>query len=152
MELCQPSLAIAQVALSETSVKLSLAKSQPWGEFAYAQFTGQIIVQCVTRKENLTHLLLVLLCASRDCCVFALSLPCVTVCGDNICELEESCLNCPADCGVCPMSMSIKVAIGLPVTLFFSGFILTIMVRRRPAFGSLTPLKSLFCFHQRHFV
>ncbi|TRY96945.1 hypothetical protein DNTS_014289, partial [Danionella cerebrum] len=40
------------------------------------------------------------------------------VCGDEICELEESCLTCPADCGVCPMPTSIKVAIGLPVALF----------------------------------
>ncbi|KTG40524.1 hypothetical protein cypCar_00018266 [Cyprinus carpio] len=49
------------------------------------------------------------------------------VCGDGICELEESCLTCPADCGVCPMPTSIKVAIGLPVALFCSGFILTLV-------------------------
>uniref|UniRef100_A0A3Q1JJI2 Guanylate cyclase n=1 Tax=Anabas testudineus TaxID=64144 RepID=A0A3Q1JJI2_ANATE len=49
------------------------------------------------------------------------------VCGDDVCELEENCLNCPADCGVCPMSISIKVAIGLLVTLFSSGFILTLV-------------------------
>ncbi|XP_063058165.1 atrial natriuretic peptide receptor 2-like [Engraulis encrasicolus] len=49
------------------------------------------------------------------------------VCGDDVCELEETCLNCPADCGVCPMSMGIKVAIGLPVALFCTGFILTIV-------------------------
>lgn len=52
----------------------------------------------------------------------------VSVCGDEVCELEENCLNCPADCGVCPMSITIKVAIGLPVALFCSGFILTIVV------------------------
>ncbi|XP_031720074.1 atrial natriuretic peptide receptor 2 [Anarrhichthys ocellatus] len=49
------------------------------------------------------------------------------VCGDETCELEENCLNCPADCGICPMSITIKVAIGLPVALFSSGFILTIV-------------------------
>uniref|UniRef100_A0A673A593 Guanylate cyclase n=1 Tax=Sphaeramia orbicularis TaxID=375764 RepID=A0A673A593_9TELE len=49
------------------------------------------------------------------------------VCGDDVCELEENCLNCPADCGICPMSITIKVAIGLPVALFCSGFILTIV-------------------------
>ncbi len=53
----------------------------------------------------------------------------MSVCGDDICELEESCLTCPADCGVCPMPTSIKVAIGLPVALFCSGFILTLVVR-----------------------
>uniref|UniRef100_A0A671N552 Guanylate cyclase n=1 Tax=Sinocyclocheilus anshuiensis TaxID=1608454 RepID=A0A671N552_9TELE len=49
------------------------------------------------------------------------------VCGDDTCELEESCLTCPADCGACPMPTSIKVAIGLPVALFCSGFILTLL-------------------------
>ncbi|XP_059425932.1 atrial natriuretic peptide receptor 2-like [Carassius carassius] len=49
------------------------------------------------------------------------------VCGNGICELEESCLTCPADCGVCPMSTSIKVAIGLSVALFCSGFFLTLV-------------------------
>ncbi|KAE8294114.1 Atrial natriuretic peptide receptor 2 [Larimichthys crocea] len=49
------------------------------------------------------------------------------VCGDEVCELEENCLNCPADCGICPMSLAIKVAIGLPVALFSSGFILTMV-------------------------
>ncbi|XP_056132869.1 atrial natriuretic peptide receptor 2-like [Lampris incognitus] len=49
------------------------------------------------------------------------------VCGDDVCELEENCLNCPADCGICPMSITIRVAIGLPVTLLCSGFILTLV-------------------------
>uniref|UniRef100_A0A3B4AH73 Uncharacterized protein n=1 Tax=Periophthalmus magnuspinnatus TaxID=409849 RepID=A0A3B4AH73_9GOBI len=44
-------------------------------------------------------------------------------CGDDLCEQEENCLNCPADCGICPMSIAIKLAIGLPVALFCSGFI-----------------------------
>ena len=54
---------------------------------------------------------------------------CVAVCGDDVCELEETCLNCPADCGVCPMSLTIKMAIGLPLALFCCGFILTVVVR-----------------------
>ncbi|KAJ0032503.1 hypothetical protein NQD34_002584, partial [Periophthalmus magnuspinnatus] len=49
------------------------------------------------------------------------------VCGDDLCEQEENCLNCPADCGICPMSIAIKLAIGLPVALFCSGFILTLV-------------------------
>ncbi|XP_059923328.1 atrial natriuretic peptide receptor 2-like isoform X2 [Gadus macrocephalus] len=49
------------------------------------------------------------------------------VCGDDVCELEETCLNCPADCGVCPMSLTIKMAIGLPLALFCCGFILTVV-------------------------
>ncbi|KAK2868870.1 hypothetical protein Q7C36_000741 [Tachysurus vachellii] len=49
------------------------------------------------------------------------------VCGDDVCELEESCLTCPADCGVCPMATSIRVAIGLPVALICTGFVLTVV-------------------------
>uniref|UniRef100_A0A3Q3L9D9 Guanylate cyclase n=1 Tax=Mastacembelus armatus TaxID=205130 RepID=A0A3Q3L9D9_9TELE len=49
------------------------------------------------------------------------------MCGDDVCELEETCLNCPADCGVCPMSITTKVAIGFPVALFSIGFILTLV-------------------------
>ncbi|KAK3533348.1 hypothetical protein QTP70_017171 [Hemibagrus guttatus] len=49
------------------------------------------------------------------------------VCGDDICELEENCLTCPADCGVCPMATSIKLAIGLPVALICTGFVLTVV-------------------------
>ncbi|MGH0139050.1 UNVERIFIED_CONTAM: hypothetical protein FKN15_070977 [Acipenser sinensis] len=49
------------------------------------------------------------------------------VCGDDICEPEEGCLICPADCGTCPMPLTIKIAIALPVALFCGGFILTIV-------------------------
>lgn len=56
---------------------------------------------------------------------------CWSVCGDDVCELEESCLTCPADCGVCPMATSIKVAIGLPVALICTGFVLTVVVRKK---------------------
>ncbi|XP_071235120.1 atrial natriuretic peptide receptor 2 [Salvelinus alpinus] len=50
----------------------------------------------------------------------------VIVCGDGVCdEVEEVCSTCPADCGECPMTAAIKVAIGLPVTIVFISFIIT---------------------------
>ncbi|XP_073331589.1 atrial natriuretic peptide receptor 1-like [Pagrus major] len=39
------------------------------------------------------------------------------VCGDGVCEEEEVCSTCPADCGECPMSAVTKIAIGLPLSL-----------------------------------
>ncbi|XP_036967064.1 atrial natriuretic peptide receptor 1-like isoform X2 [Acanthopagrus latus] len=39
------------------------------------------------------------------------------VCGDGVCEEEELCSTCPADCGECPMTASTKIAIGLPLSL-----------------------------------
>ncbi|XP_067892700.1 atrial natriuretic peptide receptor 2-like isoform X1 [Heterodontus francisci] len=49
------------------------------------------------------------------------------VCDDGVCDGDERCDTCPADCGACPMSIGIKVSIGLPIALFCSGFILTLV-------------------------
>ncbi|KAL7988638.1 hypothetical protein Chor_007557, partial [Crotalus horridus] len=49
------------------------------------------------------------------------------VCGDDICEDEESCSICPADCGECPLTTEIKIAIALPICLVCTGSILTIL-------------------------
>ncbi|XP_053549133.1 atrial natriuretic peptide receptor 2-like [Bombina bombina] len=49
------------------------------------------------------------------------------VCGDDVCTPDESCALCPADCGPCPMSTSIKIAILLPLSLFCAGFIFAIV-------------------------
>ncbi|NXI35783.1 ANPRB protein, partial [Galbula dea] len=48
------------------------------------------------------------------------------VCGDGVCEEEEGCSICPADCGECPLSADAKIAIALPICLVCTGFILTI--------------------------
>ncbi|KAK1174966.1 atrial natriuretic peptide receptor 1-like [Acipenser oxyrinchus oxyrinchus] len=49
------------------------------------------------------------------------------VCGDGVCDAEEMCSTCPADCGECPMTAAIKVAICLPISFVFTGFILTVV-------------------------
>ncbi|NXN20693.1 ANPRB protein, partial [Nycticryphes semicollaris] len=49
------------------------------------------------------------------------------VCGDGLCEEEEGCSICPADCGECPLSADAKIAIALPICLVCTGFILTVM-------------------------
>ncbi|XP_053326331.1 atrial natriuretic peptide receptor 2-like [Spea bombifrons] len=49
------------------------------------------------------------------------------VCGDGVCTTSESCALCPADCGPCPMAMSVKVSIGLPLALICCGFISVIV-------------------------
>ncbi|KAK3547651.1 hypothetical protein QTP86_026315 [Hemibagrus guttatus] len=50
-----------------------------------------------------------------------------TMCGDDVCDVEESCSTCPADCGDCPLSASVRAAIGLIVTLIIISFIVTAM-------------------------
>uniref|UniRef100_A0A8C4SL10 Guanylate cyclase n=1 Tax=Erpetoichthys calabaricus TaxID=27687 RepID=A0A8C4SL10_ERPCA len=49
------------------------------------------------------------------------------VCGDDICDEEEMCSTCPADCGECPMTPAIKAAISFPLVFVFAGFILTVV-------------------------
>ncbi|MBN3306142.1 ANPRB protein, partial [Amia calva] len=49
------------------------------------------------------------------------------VCGDDVCDKDETCSTCPADCGECPMTAAIKVAICLPITCVFVGFILVVV-------------------------
>ncbi|XP_047663440.1 atrial natriuretic peptide receptor 2 isoform X2 [Tachysurus fulvidraco] len=53
-------------------------------------------------------------------------LPTIT-CGDDVCDVEESCSTCPADCGDCPLSASVRAAIGLTVTLIIISFVVTAM-------------------------
>ncbi|XP_060092517.1 atrial natriuretic peptide receptor 2-like [Heteronotia binoei] len=49
------------------------------------------------------------------------------VCGDDVCEDNEGCSTCPADCGECPLTTDARIAIALPICLVCSGFILTIV-------------------------
>ncbi|NXV35058.1 ANPRB protein, partial [Rissa tridactyla] len=49
------------------------------------------------------------------------------VCGDGLCEEEEGCSICPADCGECPLSADARIAIALPICIVCTGFILTVM-------------------------
>ncbi|XP_043371408.1 atrial natriuretic peptide receptor 2-like [Dermochelys coriacea] len=49
------------------------------------------------------------------------------VCGDGVCEDDEGCSTCPADCRECPLTADARIAIALPVCLVCAGFILTIV-------------------------
>uniref|UniRef100_A0A8D0G9H7 Guanylate cyclase n=1 Tax=Sphenodon punctatus TaxID=8508 RepID=A0A8D0G9H7_SPHPU len=49
------------------------------------------------------------------------------VCGDGVCEDDESCSTCPADCGECPLTTDAQIAIALPICLICAGFILTVV-------------------------
>uniref|UniRef100_A0A672MRP3 guanylate cyclase n=1 Tax=Sinocyclocheilus grahami TaxID=75366 RepID=A0A672MRP3_SINGR len=49
------------------------------------------------------------------------------MCGDGLCEEEESCSTCPADCGDCPLSSAARAAIALTVTTIIISFIISAM-------------------------
>ncbi|XP_063810516.1 atrial natriuretic peptide receptor 1-like [Pseudophryne corroboree] len=48
----------------------------------------------------------------------------VVVCGNGVCEEEEVCATCPADCGECTLPSDIRMAIAIPAAVIIAGFIL----------------------------
>uniref|UniRef100_A0A8C3AYQ9 Guanylate cyclase n=1 Tax=Cyclopterus lumpus TaxID=8103 RepID=A0A8C3AYQ9_CYCLU len=94
------------------------------GKMSQKYWTSKVVLVHLGVTSIIAHIKMGKMHAALESKVLVVS---AQVCGDDVCELEENCLNCPADCGICPMSITIKVAIGLPVALFSSGFILTIV-------------------------
>uniref|UniRef100_A0A8C8JM73 Guanylate cyclase n=1 Tax=Oncorhynchus tshawytscha TaxID=74940 RepID=A0A8C8JM73_ONCTS len=94
------------------------------GKMSKKFWTSKVVLIHVGVTSVIAHIKIGHMHAALESKVLVVS---AQVCGDDVCELEENCLTCPADCGACPMSITIKVAIGLPVTLFFGGFILTMV-------------------------
>uniref|UniRef100_A0A3B4CCH0 Guanylate cyclase n=1 Tax=Pygocentrus nattereri TaxID=42514 RepID=A0A3B4CCH0_PYGNA len=122
------------------------------GKMSQLLWTSKVVLVHLGLTSVIAHIKVGQMHAALESKVLVVS---AQVCGDDICELEESCLTCPADCGVCPMAMTIRMAIGLPVALFCSGFILTVVVRKlilhwkdfSGKFGCNT--KSRSCFGMR---
>ncbi|XP_034438313.1 atrial natriuretic peptide receptor 2-like isoform X2 [Hippoglossus hippoglossus] len=94
------------------------------GKMSQKYWTSKVVLIHVGVTSVIAHIKIGQMHAALESKVLVVS---AQVCGDDVCELEETCLNCPADCGICPMSIAIKIAIGLPVALFSSGFILTMV-------------------------
>ncbi|XP_053286495.1 atrial natriuretic peptide receptor 2 isoform X1 [Pleuronectes platessa] len=94
------------------------------GKMSQKYWTSKVVLIHVGVTSVIAHVKIGQMHAALESKVLVVS---AQVCGDDVCELEETCLNCPADCGICPMSIAIKIAIGLPVALFSSGFILTMV-------------------------
>ena len=46
--------------------------------------------------------------------------PFVGYCGDKVCQLTETCTNCPVDCGICPANISEEMP-GLPANITVEG-------------------------------
>ncbi|KAF7665908.1 hypothetical protein LDENG_00126990 [Lucifuga dentata] len=94
------------------------------GKMSQKYWTSKVVLIHVGVTSVIAHIKIGHMHAALESKVLVAS---AQVCGDDVCELEETCLNCPADCGICPMSIAIKVSIGLPVALFSTGFILTLV-------------------------
>ncbi|XP_051788405.1 atrial natriuretic peptide receptor 2-like [Erpetoichthys calabaricus] len=94
------------------------------GKMSQENWTAKVVLFHLGVTSIIAHIKIGLMHAALEAKVSVLS---PLVCGDDVCDPDEGCLTCPADCGTCPMSLGIKLAIGLPVAVFFTGFILTMV-------------------------
>ncbi|XP_078418016.1 atrial natriuretic peptide receptor 2-like [Cetorhinus maximus] len=94
------------------------------GKMSQQNWTSKVVLVHVGVTSLIAHVKVGRMHAALEAKTRVLS---AQVCDDGVCDGDERCDTCPADCGACPMSMGIKVSIGLPITLFCSGFILTLV-------------------------
>ncbi|KFP28985.1 Atrial natriuretic peptide receptor 2, partial [Colius striatus] len=77
------------------------------------------------------------------------------VCGDGFCEEEEGCSICPADCGECPLSANARLAIGFPICLICTGFILAVtwfQYQKKKMFWDESWIIDFTCIKQERIV
>ncbi|KAJ6669466.1 hypothetical protein lerEdw1_000014 [Lerista edwardsae] len=75
------------------------------------------------------------------------------VCGDDVCEDDEGCATCPADCGECPLTTDARIAIALPICLVCTGFILTVVwfqYQKQKMFWDESWIIDFSCIKQGH--
>ncbi|KAK2824834.1 hypothetical protein Q7C36_018761 [Tachysurus vachellii] len=94
------------------------------GKMTQTNWTAKVVLV----HEGLTSLIAHIRVGNMQVALEAKStvLPTIT-CGDDVCDVEESCSTCPADCGDCPLTASVRAAIGLTVTLIIISFVVTAM-------------------------
>uniref|UniRef100_UPI00398F07BF atrial natriuretic peptide receptor 2-like n=1 Tax=Pristiophorus japonicus TaxID=55135 RepID=UPI00398F07BF len=94
------------------------------GKMSQQNWTSKVVLVHVGVTSLIAHVKVGQMHAALEAKTTVLS---AQVCDDGVCDGDERCDTCPADCGACPMSMGIKVSIGLPIALFCTGFILTVV-------------------------
>uniref|UniRef100_A0ABM5FCS3 Guanylate cyclase n=1 Tax=Pogona vitticeps TaxID=103695 RepID=A0ABM5FCS3_9SAUR len=94
------------------------------GKMTQINWTAKVVLVHIGMTSLIAHIRVGRMQAALE--AQSMVLPAV-VCGDSICEDDEGCSTCPADCGECPLATGVKIAIALPVCLVCTGFILTVM-------------------------
>ncbi|KAM4722976.1 atrial natriuretic peptide receptor 2-like [Rhinophrynus dorsalis] len=94
------------------------------GKMSQRNWTSKVVLIHLGVTSLIAHIKVGLFQAALEATSTVLS---GKVCGDYICSPDENCAMCPADCGPCPMPTAVKIAIGLPLALFCSGFIFAIV-------------------------
>ncbi|KAF4078408.1 hypothetical protein AMELA_G00198840 [Ameiurus melas] len=89
------------------------------GKMTQTNWTAKVVLI----HEGLTSLIAHIRVGNMQVALEAKSTVLPTIlCGDGVCLEEESCSTCPADCGDCPLSASVRAAIGLIVTIIIISF------------------------------
>ncbi|XP_062984801.1 atrial natriuretic peptide receptor 2-like [Elgaria multicarinata webbii] len=94
------------------------------GKMTQTNWTAKVVLVHVGMTSLIAHIRVGRMQAALE--AQTMVLPAV-VCGDDICEDDEGCSTCPADCGECPLTTDVRIAIALPICLVCAGFILTVM-------------------------
>ncbi|XP_042303603.1 atrial natriuretic peptide receptor 1-like [Sceloporus undulatus] len=94
------------------------------GKMTQKNWTAKVVLVHVGITSLIAHIRVGRMQAALE--AQTMVLPAV-VCGDDICEDDETCSTCPADCGECPLTTDVRIAIALPVCLVCTGFVLTVM-------------------------
>ncbi|XP_077777759.1 atrial natriuretic peptide receptor 1-like [Podarcis muralis] len=94
------------------------------GKMTQRNWTAKVVLVHVGMTSLIAHIRVGRMQAALE--AQTMVLPAV-VCGDDICEDDEGCSTCPADCGECPLATDIRIAIALPICLVCTGFILTVV-------------------------
>ncbi|XP_066468706.1 atrial natriuretic peptide receptor 1-like [Tiliqua scincoides] len=94
------------------------------GKMTQTNWTAKVVLVHVGVTSLIAHIRVGKMQAALE--AQTMVLPAV-VCGNNICEDDEGCSTCPADCSECPLTTDTRIAIALPVCLVCAGFILTVV-------------------------
>ncbi|XP_046873487.1 atrial natriuretic peptide receptor 1-like [Hypomesus transpacificus] len=94
------------------------------GKMTQTNWTAKVVLTHVGLTSLIAHIRVGLMQVALE--AKSTVLP-ATHCGNSVCEEDEQCSTCPADCGECPMSTSIKLAISLPAALVSISFFCTAM-------------------------
>ncbi|XP_061473687.1 atrial natriuretic peptide receptor 1-like [Rhineura floridana] len=120
------------------------------GKMTQTNWTAKVVLVHVGMTSLIAHIRVGRMQAALE--AQTMVLPAV-VCGDDICEDDEGCSTCPADCGECPLTTDVRIAIALPVCLVCTGFILTVVwfqYQKQKMFWDESWIIDFRCIKQEH--
>ncbi|XP_048360348.1 atrial natriuretic peptide receptor 2-like [Sphaerodactylus townsendi] len=94
------------------------------GKMSQTNWTAKVVLVHVGVTSLIAHIRVGRMQAALEAQTTVLP---AVVCGNDVCEDDEGCSICPADCGECPLTTNARIVIALPICIVCAGFILTIV-------------------------